>query len=133
VYVIGDLAAVESEGRPVPGVAPAAIQMGRHAAANVLRTIDARPRAPFVYQDKGTLATIGRSAAVGVIFRLELHGFLAWCAWLFIHILMLIGFRNRAAVMFSWAWAYFTDRRSARLITAPAPKLLAERDSAKEP
>jgi NADH dehydrogenase len=117
VFVVGDLAAVQDRGRPVPGVAPAAIQMGRHAARCIRRDLAGKPREPFRYLDKGTLAVIGRNAAVANLRRLRLSGFLAWLAWLFIHILYLIGFRNRALVMFQWAWAYFTYQRGVRLIT----------------
>jgi NADH:ubiquinone reductase (H+-translocating) len=116
IFVIGDLAAVESDGHAVPGVAPAAIQMGRHASANVLRRLSGEPTAAFRYRDKGSLATVGRSRAVAVIGRLKLSGFLAWAAWLFVHIVFLIGFRNRFVVLFTWMWAYLTYERSARLI-----------------
>ena len=116
IFVIGDLAAVESDGNAVPGVAPAAIQMGRHASANVLRRLRGEPTAAFRYRDKGLLATVGRSRAVAVIGRLKLSGFFAWAAWLFVHIVFLIGFRNRFVVLFTWMWAYLTYERSARLI-----------------
>jgi NADH:ubiquinone reductase (H+-translocating) len=116
IFVIGDLAAVESDGHAVPGVAPAAIQMGRHAAVNVLRRLRGEPTAAFRYRDKGSLATVGRSRAVAVIGRLKLSGFFAWAAWLFVHIVFLIGFRNRFVVLFTWMWAYLTYERSARLI-----------------
>ncbi len=125
VYVIGDLAALEQDGRPVPGVCPAAIQAGRHAAANVLRRLRGEPNAPFRYRDQGSFATIGRGAAVGeVLGGFRLSGFAAWIAWMAIHIFFLIGFRNRVLVMFQWAYSYLTFRRGARLITgAPAPPL----------
>jgi len=116
IFVIGDLAAIESDGRAVPGVAPAAIQMGRHVAANMLRRLRGEPPAPFRYRDKGSLATVGRSRGVAVIGRLKLSGFFAWAAWLFVHIVFLIGFRNRFVVLFTWMWAYLTYERSARLI-----------------
>ena len=116
VYVIGDLAVLEADGRPVPGVAPAAMQMGRHAAVNVLRALRGEERLPFRYVDKGSLATIGRSAGVADFGRVRLSGFVAWAAWLGIHIFFLIGFRNRFVVMFTWMWAYLTFQRSARLI-----------------
>jgi len=116
VFVIGDLAALEQDGRPVPGIAPAALQMGRHAAANVVRAIAGAPLLPFRYRDKGSLATIGRSRGVGVIGRLHLSGLVAWLAWLLVHIYFLIGFRNRLVVLISWAWAYLTWQRGARLI-----------------
>ncbi len=119
VFVVGDLASLAQHGRPIPGVAPAANQMGRHAARNILRTLRGQPGESFRYVDKGSLATIGRRAAVADFGRLKLSGFPAWIAWLGIHILFLIGFRNRFVVMFEWAWAYLTYQRSARLILAP--------------
>jgi NADH dehydrogenase len=121
VYVIGDLASLEQDGRPLPAVAPAAIQMGRHAARNIEASLRGRPRRPFRYRDKGMLATIGRGAAVADFGRLRFGGFLAWVAWLAVHIFFLIGFRNRFLVMFQWAWAYVTFERGARLITGGAP------------
>jgi NADH dehydrogenase len=116
VFVIGDLVALEQDGTPIPGVAPAAIQMGRHAGRNILRSLRGQPLLPFRYVDKGSLATIGRSSAVAAIGPLKLSGFVAWIAWLAIHIFFLIGFRNRFVVIFTWAWAYLTYQRSARLI-----------------
>jgi len=127
VFVVGDLAALEQSGRPVPGVAPAAMQMGRHAAGNVLRILKGETPLSFRYKDKGSLATIGRRAAVAVIGRLKLWGFPAWLAWLGVHIFFLIGFRNRLVVLFDWAWAYFTYQRSARLILG-ATSITAPRD-----
>jgi NADH dehydrogenase len=121
IYVIGDLASLEQDGNPVPGVAPAAIQQAWHAAENIKKTLRGQPREPFHYRDKGSLATIGRAAGVADFGRLKLSGWLAWLAWLFIHIFFLIGFRNRFIVMFSWAWSYFTYDRGARLITGPLP------------
>ena len=116
VFVIGDLARVEQDGRPVPGVAPAAMQMGDHAADNVVRSLRGEPTRPFRYRDKGSLATVGRRRAVAVFGRLRLAGTIAWLAWLAIHIFFLIGFRNRFVVLFNWAWAYVTYQRTARLI-----------------
>jgi NADH dehydrogenase len=118
LFVIGDLAALEQDGRRVPGVSPAAIQMGRHAALGIRRALRGEPLTPFRYVDKGSFATIGRGAAVGDIYgKLQLSGFPAWIAWLGIHILFLIGFRNRFLVLFQWAYSYLTYRRGARLIT----------------
>ncbi len=117
VFVIGDLASLEQDGHVVPGVAPAAIQEGDHAARNILRRIDGLPTLPFRYRDKGSLATIGRASGVAQVGRLRLSGWIAWAAWLLIHIVFLIGFRNRFVVLFSWAWSYFTYDRGARLIT----------------
>jgi NADH dehydrogenase len=112
VFVAGDLAAVEG----VPGIAPAAKQMGKHAARNVLRLIDGRPTEKFRYRDYGQLATIGRNAAVAVIGRLKLSGYLAWLTWLLAHIYFLINFRNRLVVMIDWFWAYWTYQRYARIV-----------------
>lgn len=109
VFVVGDLATVDG----VPGVAPAAMQMGRHAA----RMVATGKRRPFQYSDKGSLATIGRARAVADIKGLRFGGFLAWFAWLAIHIFYLIGFRNRFFVLAGWAWHYVTFRRGARIIT----------------
>ena len=118
VFVIGDLAATrKDDGSPVPGVAPAAIQQGGHAARNIERAIEGQPLRAFHYNDKGSLATIGRAAAVAEVGKIHISGFLAWLAWLFIHILYLIGFRNRLLVLLQWAWAYLTFQRGARLIT----------------
>jgi NADH:ubiquinone reductase (H+-translocating) len=121
VFVIGDLAALEQDGKPVPGVAPAAMQMGRHAAANILRTLGNQPHRPFRYVDKGSLATIGRKSAVADLGFMKLSGALAWLAWLGIHIFFLIGFRNRLVVLFDWAVAYFTYQRTARILLDPSP------------
>jgi NADH dehydrogenase len=119
VFVIGDLAFLEQDGKPIPGVAPAAIQEGQHVGRNVFRALRGERLIPFRYRDKGSLATIGRAAAVADFGTFKLSGFLAWFAWLAIHIFFLIGFRNRAVVLFSWAWAWFTYERGARLITGP--------------
>lgn len=116
VFVIGDLAHVEQNGELVPGIAPAAIQMGRHAAATIERRSAGRYSPAFRYVDRGVMATLGRRAAVAVIRRVRLSGFVAWLAWLFVHILFLIGFRNRAVVLFEWTRSYLTYGRSARLI-----------------
>ena len=124
IFVTGDLAALTCDGKPVPGVAPAAIQAGKHAARNIRRAIAGQPLEPFRYRDKGSLATIGRAAAVADLKRVKLTGFLAWWAWWAIHIFFLIGFRSRLLVMFGWAWSYFTFQRGARLITgAPRARL----------
>jgi NADH dehydrogenase len=120
VFVVGDLASVRQiSGKPVPGLAPAAIQEGRHAARNILRLIGGKSTSVFQYSDKGTLATIGRSAAVAHLGRLRLSGSLAWIIWLFTHIFFLIGFRNRFIVFIQWAWAYMTFHSYSRLITYP--------------
>ena len=119
IYVIGDLASIEQDGKPVPGVAPAAIQEAGHAAGNILLSLQKKRRVPFHYVDKGSLATIGRAAGVARIGSVKLSGWIAWVAWLFVHIIFLIGFRNRFVVLFSWAWSYVTYDRGARLITGP--------------
>ncbi|MFT3769418.1 MAG: NAD(P)/FAD-dependent oxidoreductase [Minicystis sp.] len=116
VYVIGDLAAATSDGKPVPGVASAAMQEGRHTARNIARTLKGEPREPFVYKDRGTMATIGRAAAVADLGRVKLSGLVAWLLWLFVHIAYLIGFRNRFSVLLEWAWSYLTFDRGARII-----------------
>jgi NADH dehydrogenase len=127
VFVIGDLAAFAQDGRFVPGVSPAAIQEGRHAAANIERAVRGRSLVPFRYVDKGSFAVIGRGAAVGWIKRVRLSGAIAWLAWLFVHIVYLIGFRNRVAVLFGWSYSYLTYQRAARLITGeslpPLPRV----------
>jgi NADH dehydrogenase len=142
VFVIGDLAALKDEqGKSLPGVAPVAIQQGRFVAKLIRKELDSinhtnassrpvlapagggisrveqEPRTPFHYWDKGSLATIGRAAAVAEFGRIHISGFIAWLSWLFVHILFLIGFRNRLLVFIQWAWSYVTYERGARLIT----------------
>ncbi|MCU0656943.1 MAG: NAD(P)/FAD-dependent oxidoreductase [Polyangiaceae bacterium] len=116
VFVIGDAAAFPVEGGILPGVAQVAIQQGRHAARNILAQLARKPLRPFSYQDRGSMATIGRNRAIAVSAGLQMTGFLAWIAWVFIHILYLVDFRNRLAVLFEWSWAYFSYNRSARII-----------------
>jgi NADH dehydrogenase len=118
VQVIGDLANFSHQtGEPLPGVSPVAMQQGRHAARNILAMIDNRKPQRFWYLDKGSLATIGRNKAVADLRLIHLSGLLAWLAWLFVHIIFLVGFRNRFAVLFQWAWSYLTFNKGARLIT----------------
>lgn len=118
VFVIGDLAALKDEhGKMLPGVAPVAIQEGKYAAHSITRELEGKPRQKFHYFDKGSLATIGRAAAVAQFGKIHISGFLAWLSWLFVHIFFLIGFRNRLIVLIQWAWSYFTYERGARLIT----------------
>lgn len=118
VFVIGDLAALtDAKGKPLPGVAPVAMQQGATAAESIRRAIHGLPAKPFRYKDRGSMATIGRNAAIAEIGRLRLAGFVAWLAWLFIHVMNLVGYRNRFAVVLQWLWAYFTFQRGARLIT----------------
>jgi len=129
VFVVGDLASVKApNGNPVPGVAPAAIQMGEATAANIARGLAGEARRPFRYHDKGNLATIGRAAAVADFGRMRISGWIAWLMWLFVHIFFLIGFRNRAVVMLEWAWNYVTHQRPTRLITG-STDLPGSRDS----
>jgi NADH dehydrogenase len=117
-FVIGDAAYVaDKDGHPLPGVSPVAMQEGRAAAASICRAIAGREPLAFSYLDKGSMATIGRSRAVAAVDRLQLSGFIAWLAWLAVHIWFLIGFKNRIVVMITWAWSYVTYRRGARLIT----------------
>jgi NADH:quinone reductase (non-electrogenic) len=125
VFVIGDLAAMkQTDGTEVPGVAPAAIQEGVHTARNIERAVAGQPMKPFHYFDKGSLATIGRAAGVGDFGWLKVSGFIAWFAWLTVHIFFLIGFRNRFLVLTQWAWAYVTYERGARLITGRVEPVL---------
>jgi NADH dehydrogenase len=122
VFAVGDLAAfLHQTGKPLPGVAPVAIQQGRHAAENIVRAVRGQPAHPFRYADRGSLATIGRAAAVAAVGRLRFSGYPAWLVWLFVHIFWLIGFRNRFLVLFEWAWAYVTYQRAVRLITGEPP------------
>ena len=116
IFVAGDLASVHSGGKPVPGVAPAAKQMGRHVARAIRARLSDRPAAPFRYRDFGNLATIGRRAAIVDLHGLRFSGFPAWSFWLAAHIFFLIGFRNRAVVLLDWAVAYWTYQRNARII-----------------
>jgi NADH:ubiquinone reductase (H+-translocating) len=137
VFVIGDLASLKDKnGKQVPGVAPVALQEGTATARNIGREVQGKPREDFHYLDKGSLATIGRAAAVAQIGKVHISGFLAWLAWLFIHVFFLIGFRNRLLVMIQWAWSYVTYERGARLITGDQtlpswPELRSEEDESR--
>ena len=118
VFVVGDLAAIKDEqGKMLPGVAPVAIQEGKYVAKTIRGELAGRPRQKFHYWDKGSLATIGRAAAIAQFGKIHISGFIAWLSWLFIHIFFLIGFRNRVLVLIQWAWSYLTYERGARLIT----------------
>jgi NADH:ubiquinone reductase (H+-translocating) len=118
VFVIGDLASLNGrDGRPLPGVAQVAIQMGVHAAHNIQAALAGQPLRPFHYRDYGNLATIGRASAVADLHWVQLKGLIGWLAWLFVHLVKLIGFRNRIVVLTDWAWAYFNSQRAIRLIT----------------
>jgi NADH:ubiquinone reductase (H+-translocating) len=139
VFVIGDLASLkDKDGKQVPGVAPVALQEGAATARNIGREVQGKPRKDFHYLDKGSLATIGRAAAVAQIGKVHISGFVAWLAWLFVHIFFLIGFRNRLLVMIQWAWSYVTYERGARLITGDQtlpswPELGSEKADSLEP
>ena len=123
IFVIGDLASFTGpDGKPLPGVAQVAIQMGKHAARNISRAIDRQPYHPFVYRNLGNMATIGRASAIADFGWLRLKGWIGWLAWLFVHIMNLIGFRNRVVVLVQWAWAYFSYQRAIRLITGHEPE-----------
>jgi NADH dehydrogenase len=133
VFVIGDLASIKSDGKLVPGLSPAAIQEGTHAARNIERLIRGEPTLPFRYRDKGTLATIGKAAAVADIAGLHVSGLIAWLMWLFVHIFFLIGFRNRFIVIVEWAWTYLRNDRGSRLITGDVEPLLERGEKSKNP
>jgi NADH:ubiquinone reductase (H+-translocating) len=119
IFVVGDLAYLEqADGAPVPGVAQGAIQMGLHVGRLIRAEVAGEPdRKPFRYRDKGNLATVGRAAAVADLGRWQLSGFPAWVLWVLVHVLYLIGFRNRLLVLIQWAWAYLSFQRGIRLIT----------------
>lgn len=121
-YVIGDLACFPTpDGGSLPGLAPVALQQGEHVAKVIAASRAGAPRPPFAYLDKGIMATVGRASGIAQSGPLRLSGMLGWLAWLFIHLIFLIGFRNRAVVLFQWAWAWFTYGRGARLITGTTP------------
>lgn len=117
VFVVGDLAEMHTDGTRVPGVAPAAMQSGRHAARNIDRLVQGRGTTPFRYRNKGDLATIGRNRAIAQFPSLQMWGRPAWWFWLFLHIMYLAGFRNRLSVLIEWAYSYFTYQRGSRLVS----------------
>ncbi len=117
IFVIGDLAFLEQDGKPVPPLAPVAMQQGAYVAKMIIERQAGKTATPFRYKDRGTMATIGRSAAIAVLGPLRLHGFIGWVTWLFVHIMMLARFENRILVLVQWAWNYVTYGRAARLIT----------------
>ena len=121
IFVVGDLAYVEQDGKILPGVAPVAMQEGRYAAAAIIDRLRGGAVRPFHYHDKGSLAVIGRAAAVADLGRVKLHGTIAWLAWLFIHLMYLVGFRNRVIVFLRWGFQYLSFDRGARLITGDEP------------
>lgn len=121
-YVVGDLAHVARGDGTIPGIAPAAIQMGAHAAENVRRQLAGETPTAFRYRDKGAMATIGRAVALVDTPKMKLFGFFAWLIWAFVHILYLVSFRSRVAVLFEWGWAYFSWNRPGRIILERAPR-----------
>lgn len=128
IFVVGDAASVKThEGKPVPGVAPAAMQEGKWAAANIVRGVNGHAYTPFAYQDKGSLATIGRNQAVASVRGRNFNGFFAWWMWMVVHVFYLNGLRNRALVISQWAFSYFTFGRNVRLITGEQPKTLEKK------
>lgn len=123
IFAVGDMITTTfGGGKPVPGVSPAALQAGDHAANNVLRLLKGQKTTPWEYYDKGSMATIGRNAAVAQIANIKFGGLLAWIAWVLVHLIFLIGFRNRSAVFLQWIWAYFTYGKGARIINGPVGK-----------
>jgi NADH dehydrogenase len=132
IFAIGDMTLFFQDGKPLPGVSPVAMQMGRLVAHNIQNELAGKPRKNFRYFDKGNMATIGRKAAIAEIGSIHLSGFIAWATWLMVHIFFLIGFRNRLAVLFNWAWSYFTYQRGARLITGRRLEEVKERKEGRE-
>jgi NADH dehydrogenase len=128
VFVIGDMAHCEQHGEPLPGLSPVAIQQGRAVARTIRGELHSKAREPFRYFDKGMLATIGRSRAVGVVGKLHFSGFIAWIVWAVVHIFYLIGFRNRVFVLIDWVWSYLLDRHAARIIFGLKHPLPSVRD-----
>jgi len=116
-FVIGDAAYLESDGQPLPMLAPVAVQQADVAAGNIQRILAGQPSVEFVYKDPGSLATIGRNQAVAHLGKLQFRGFIAWVLWLVVHIIQLIGFRNRLVVLINWAWDYLFYDRAVRLIS----------------
>jgi NADH dehydrogenase len=133
IMVLGDTAHLEQDGKPLPGVAPVAMQQGTYAGKRVLRLLRAQQAKPFRYVDKGNLAIIGRRSAIADFGWLRLHGFVAFVVWAVVHIFYLINFRNRLLVMTQWIWAYLTAQRGARLITQPEPTSVGQPDGAPTP
>ena len=120
VFAVGDMTSFKQDGEPLPGVAQVAMQGGKLAAKNALRMLEGGTLKTFRYRDLGSMATIGRSRAVAVLGRMNLTGVMAWFAWLFVHLMALVGFRNRLTVLLEWSWAYLTYERGARVILEPA-------------
>ena len=117
VFVTGDLAHLkDAKGKIVPGLAPAAMQMGKHAAKQIICDLKGQKRTPFAYFDKGNMATIGRSSAIAEVSKIAIRGYPAWLAWLFVHLIFLIGLRNRISIFIQWVWSYIAWNRGARII-----------------
>ena len=116
VYVLGDQACFMQNGKPLPGLAPVAMQQGKYAAKAILSSIKGKQAKPFHYLDKGSMATIGRNKAIVDAFGLKFSGVPAWLTWLFVHIMYLVGFKNRLVVLFQWAWSYLSFKKGSRLI-----------------
>jgi NADH:ubiquinone reductase (H+-translocating) len=134
LFVVGDLAHLaQQDGKPLPGVAPVAIQQGEYVARLIAGRLRGETMPPFRYRDKGSLAVVGRHAGVADFGRLKFAGFPAWLAWLFIHIWYLIGFEDKLLVLIQWAWNYFTRNRGARLITGPDPHPLIDSSAYRAP
>ena len=121
IFVIGDLAYIERDGKPLPGVAPVAMQQGEYVAKLIRERLRGGTLPPFRYRDKGSLAVIGRASAVAQIGSLHISGLLAWLTWLFVHLMYLVEFSNRVLVFIQWGFLYLTFNRGARLITGPDP------------
>jgi NADH:ubiquinone reductase (H+-translocating) len=122
VFVVGDQAHFDTPKGPLPGLASVAMQQGGAAAENIMRSVEGKPRKPFIYFDKGTMAVIGRNFGISQIGKFKVAGYIGWLMWLFVHVMLLVGHRNRLQVLINWAWSYFTLNRGARLITLPVWK-----------
>jgi NADH:quinone reductase (non-electrogenic) len=137
IFVIGDLANLPQDGQPLPGVAPVAMQQGRYAAKALQARLNNKPVQPFHYFDKGSLAVIGRGAAVARFGRVKLHGLIAWLVWLFVHLMYIVEFENRVLVFIQWGFQYLTYNRDARLITGertlPKKGIIQETESVRHP
>jgi len=134
IFVIGDLASFSHQsGKPLPGVAPVAIQEGQHVARTISARLQHKPAAPFHYKDRGSMAIIGRASAIAQIGRWQFSGYLAWLAWLFIHLVELVEFENRVLVLIQWGWYYFSRNRAARLITGKLPRAVLAQSHQDDP
>ena len=133
VSIVGDMASLkDTKGVVVPGLGSSAMQMGHLAATNILRKLDGQPPKLFTYKDKGSMATIGRNRAIAQVGALKMSGFIAWLAWCLVHVLLLIGFKNKALVLLEWAWSYVTGSGSVRLITGTGESARSEDNIGRE-